>query len=294
MMATRPLGLFSRIHFASNTITMLLPLPCVCQMIPPFFRRTSACAALTPKYWCARGNFFTPPSKSTKSCISSISRSLRHILSRYLSSLRRLLSSSSSFHLRKNFSGVPMVPYRKPLGVVAGENELNRAEEPSVELRLLIREVLTDAVADAHAAVLQLQDRNGDAIHIQDDVGAPFLVPLEGHFLGNGEIVPLRLLPVDEVDGFRRLARLGLYGHAVAQQVVDGVVVAVEPTAVVIRFGPESVESRADLRRRVTALGQPCREPAVFDVAVARRGQSSRRHSCSPVGRGTGRSPGSG
>ena len=40
MMATRALGLFSRIHLASSTMTMLLPLPCVCQMMPPFFSRT--------------------------------------------------------------------------------------------------------------------------------------------------------------------------------------------------------------------------------------------------------------
>jgi hypothetical protein len=39
-----------------------------------------------------------PPSKSTKSCISSISRSLQHSLSRYLSSLKRLSSVSSTFH----------------------------------------------------------------------------------------------------------------------------------------------------------------------------------------------------
>ena len=39
MMATRALGLFSRIHLASSTMTMLLPLPCVCQMMPPFFSR---------------------------------------------------------------------------------------------------------------------------------------------------------------------------------------------------------------------------------------------------------------
>ena len=39
MMATRALGLFSRIHLASSTMTMLLPLPCVCQMMPPLFSR---------------------------------------------------------------------------------------------------------------------------------------------------------------------------------------------------------------------------------------------------------------
>jgi hypothetical protein len=39
--------------------------------------RTCSCAALMPKYWCTRGSFLMPPSNSTKSCISSISRSLR-------------------------------------------------------------------------------------------------------------------------------------------------------------------------------------------------------------------------
>lgn len=93
---------------------MLLPLPCVCQMMPPFLWRTCSCAALMPKYWCARGSFFRPPSKSTKSCISSIRRSLRHILRRYLSSLERLSSSSSSFHFRKYFSSVSIAPYFNP------------------------------------------------------------------------------------------------------------------------------------------------------------------------------------
>ena len=106
------------------------------------------------------------------------------------------------------------------LGVVAGKNELHRAEEPGVELGLLIGEVLTDAVADAHPAVLQLQNADGDAVDIQHDVGTALVVPLERHFLGNGEIVPLGLAPVDEVDGFRRRARLGLHGYGVAQQVV--------------------------------------------------------------------------
>ena len=75
------------------------------------------------------------------------------------------------------------------------------------------------------------RDGDGDAIHIQHDVGPSLLVPLERHFLGNVEIVLLRLVPVDEVDGFRHLARLGPYRHTVAQQVVDSVIVAVKPAA---------------------------------------------------------------
>ena len=66
----------------------------------------------------------------------------------------------------------------------------------------------------------------------------------------------LRLLPVDEVDGLRDLARFDLHRHAVAQQAVDGLVVAVEAAAVVVRLGAQFVEGAADLRRGVAALGQ--------------------------------------
>ena len=66
IITTRALGLFSRIHFASHTITRLLPLPCVCQIMPPSRLLTCSCAALTPKYWCVRQSFFTPPSNRVK------------------------------------------------------------------------------------------------------------------------------------------------------------------------------------------------------------------------------------
>ena len=39
-------GLVSR----DKTMTMLLPLPWVCQMMPPFFSSTAVCASFTPKY----------------------------------------------------------------------------------------------------------------------------------------------------------------------------------------------------------------------------------------------------
>ena len=43
-----------------------------------------------------------------------IRRALLHTLSRYLSNLKRLLSVSSSFHFRKYFSSVWIVPYCNP------------------------------------------------------------------------------------------------------------------------------------------------------------------------------------
>ena len=44
------------------------------------------------------------------------------------------------------------------------------------------------------------------------------MVALERDFLGDGEIVLLRVVPVDEMDGLGDLAGLDLHGHAVAQR----------------------------------------------------------------------------
>jgi hypothetical protein len=75
----------------------------------------------------------------------------------------------------------------------------------------------------------------GNAIYVEHDVGSPLMIALERNLLGNGEVVLLRLIPVDEVDGLRDLACLDLNRHAVAQQVIDGLIIVVERAVVVIR-----------------------------------------------------------
>ena len=77
---------------------------------------------------------------------------------------------------------------------------------------------------------------------------------------GLGEFVFLRLLPVDQVDGFGCLARLDLHGHAVAQQAVDGLVIAVEAAVMVVGLGAQRVDGTADICRAVAALGQVIRQ----------------------------------
>lgn len=79
----------------------------------------------------------------------------------------------------------------------------------------------------------------------------------------------MSLLPVDEVDGLGDLARLGLHRHAVAQQGIDGLVVVVETTIVIIGLGAQLVERRADLSRGIAALRQPVGKDALIDIAVA-------------------------
>src|SRR5690606_15906303 len=75
-------------------------------------------------------------------------------------------------------------PVLQPLGVIAGKNELDRGEEPFIELRPLIGKALAEALADADAAVLQLQDADGDAIHIQNEIGPALMPAPVVHFLG--------------------------------------------------------------------------------------------------------------
>ena len=52
------------------------------------------------------------------------------------------------------------------------------------------------------------------------------------------------LAPVDEMDGFRDLARLDLHRHAVTQQTVDRLVVVIEAAVVIVRFGAQLVNGR--------------------------------------------------
>ena len=96
---------------ASHTIVSDLPLPWVCQMIPPSRRRMNSCAATTPKYWFCRHTFLMPASKTMKSWISGRNLCFAHNCSRCRSS--RLGSSAnspvSSTHESQYFSGVSMV-----------------------------------------------------------------------------------------------------------------------------------------------------------------------------------------
>ena len=92
--------------------------------------------------------------------------------------------------------------------------------------------------------------------------------PFEGHLLGNGEIVVFRGAPVDEVDGFRDLAGLGFHWHAIAQQIINSLVVPVEAPAVVGRLGAQFVGSDIDLCFGIPAPGQKGRDNVLFDVAI--------------------------
>ena len=116
-------------------------------------------------------------------------------MSRYLSSLKRLLSASSSFHLRKYFSGVPMVPYCSPSESLPAKTICTVLKNHALNSGCWLERVLPDAVADGDAAVLQLDHADGDAVDVEHEVGPPLVVAAQRHFLGDGEVVLLRLAP---------------------------------------------------------------------------------------------------
>ena len=155
-----------------------------------------------------------------------------------------------------------------PFGIVARHDQLHGAEEPCVELGLLVRQALPDAIANADPAVFEFQHANGDAIDVQHQVGPPLLFAFESDFFGNGKVVVGGLFPVDEVNRFRRLARLSLHRYPVAQQLVHGLVVAVQAAFGVVGFRAQLVQCRADLRRGVARAGQVLGQQALFDIAV--------------------------
>jgi hypothetical protein len=69
-----------------------------------------------------------------------------------------------------HFSGVPIEPYCNPSESLPAKMNCDRAEEPLVEHRRLIRHALPDAVADGDAAVLQFQHADADAVADAVDV----------------------------------------------------------------------------------------------------------------------------
>ena len=81
--------------------------------------------------------------------------------------------------------------------IVAGEHDLHRREERLVELLPLIREQLSDPVPDRHPAVLELDDPNGDAVQVQDEIRASLKVAPESYFFGYCKVILPGLCPVD-------------------------------------------------------------------------------------------------
>ena len=108
--------------------------------------------------------------------------------------------------------------YGCTFGVIPGKDNLHGGKKPGIELRLLVGTKLADTIADGDAAVLQLDHADGNAVDVEHKVGAALQPAFQRYFLDDGEVVLLRLLPVDELHVVHRLPGLNLNVHAVAKQ----------------------------------------------------------------------------
>ena len=57
--------------------------------------------------------------------------------------------------------------------------------------------------------------------YVEHDIGPPLVVAMQGDFLGDGEVVLFGVRPIDQVDGLRDRADLGLHLHAGVALILD-------------------------------------------------------------------------
>ena len=155
------------------------------------------------------------------------------------------------------------------LGVVTGQHKLHSAEKPGIELRRLVRQALANALANAPAAVLQLQYPNGDAIDIQHQVRPAFMAAFESDLFSNGEVVGLWLVPVDQWHRLGHLAHCYFDGHTVAEQFVYRLVVGHQAAVGVVGLAVQGLQHAAGLGGVVAAGLQEACKQSVFNIAIA-------------------------
>jgi hypothetical protein len=252
-----------------------LPLPWVCQMMPPSRRRTNSCAAFHSEVLVLAAQFLGPRVEHHEVVDQfEESRLAAHLQQVAVQPVRlagvraAFLHPSQVILLRRLDGGVA-----QPLAVVAGHQPLHRGKEGLDELLLLVVEVLTNALGHRHGGALQFQYAERDAVHVQHHIralGAGLGIgPLDRHLLGNGEVVVCRMLPVDEPDGDGILPRLRPHLHAVAQHVVHGAVAVVEALAGIAGRFLQRMQGAVDEGRAHALLLYPARKGLRLDVAIA-------------------------
>ena len=132
----------------------------------------------------------------------------------------------------------------------------------------LIGDQLSHPFGHLNRTAFQLDDRDGDAVQVEHDAGPPLVAALEGHLLGQGEVVPLGMSPVDQVDGFMGLASAGLHLDPIAQQLVGFQIGLIEGDAGGVGGGFELVEGSGDVGGGVAALGEVCAQEFRLDGPV--------------------------
>ena len=141
-------------------------------------------------------------------------------------------AAAGLFPLQPVFLGRESSRILQPLRFIARHQELRRGKKRRNLPRLLVAVVLANSLGHAHIRLLELDHAKGNAIDPDHDIWPAMSVcrdlPSYRHFLGYGEVVFERMLPVDEINLFHRLARLGGNRHRVSEGQIHIFVYAIE------------------------------------------------------------------
>ena len=152
--------------------------------------------------------------------------------------------------------------------VVTGHAELHGGEEGRNKHLPLVGQVLTDAVGDRHRTFLQFDNRHRDAVQINDQIRALFIVRNYGDLFSNVEEVFAGSFPVNEI--YRSLVFVGILFDlgTVFQKPIDFPVGCVQ-TILQIGGGFDQFLHRPDGNGLGIAMfGQPRNQLLFIDIAV--------------------------
>ena len=107
------------------------------------------------------------------------------------------------------------------LRIITRHHQLHGGKEVTNKIFLLIIEVLPNTFGNRHRRAFQLNHTECDTIDIQHNIWTLFVFTLDRDFFGNGKIVRLRVLPVNQPNGFVEMASTFFVFHAVTQQAIN-------------------------------------------------------------------------
>ena len=154
------------------------------------------------------------------------------------------------------------------LGITARENELHGGKETFVENLLLVGDELPHTIGDFDRAALQLDHADRDAVQVKDEIWPPFVAAAQGHFLGEGEVVVLRVRPIHQMHLLVRLSDGDLHRDSVAQQLVGAQVGLIKGDAGSVGGGHQLLKGSGNVRLGVSALLKVCPQQILLDAAV--------------------------
>ena len=203
----------AQIHLASQTMVSDLPEPWVCQMMPPSRRVHALLRGLDAEVlvWSAG---LLDPGVEDHEVVHDLQQPVlgcqqrERLVERPLDTgeFRIDLSAGGRVDVRDKPPVEPVLlrciddGVGEALDVVTSHDELHGRKERADELGLLVADGLADALGHCDARALQLQRHQGDAVDVQDDIRTLGVLAEHRHFLGHGEVVGLRVLPVDQPD----------------------------------------------------------------------------------------------